>query len=172
MFKVKLEKTQSKILETVKVTNNSKYTYVISDNIRNFEEGKINIIFSNENKEEVEELVKSLVLNSGKFIDCESLKGIKRINIRDIDYIETYGNEVYAIVGKERYTINEKLYMLEEELDAYDFIRISKSIIVNITRIDYIKPMFNCKLKLVLLNQDIVEVNRTYIKSFKEKIKN
>ena len=170
MFKVKLEKLQSRILKTVH--DDTKYTYVISDNIINFEEGKINIIFSEDNIEEVETMVKNIVLSEGIYITCENIKGIKKVNIKDIEYIESYDNDVYAIVGKERYTIDEKLYTLEEKLDSYDFIRISKSILVNIARIDYIKPMFNCKLKLILTNNDIIEVNRTYIKSFKERIKN
>ena len=170
MFKVKLEKLQSRILKTVH--DDKKYTYVISDNIKNFEEGKINIIFSEDNIEEVETMVKNIVLSEGIYITCENIKGIKKVNIKDIEYIESYDNDVYAIVGKERYTIDEKLYTLEEKLDSYDFIRISKSILVNIARIDYIKPMFNCKLKLILTNNDIIEVNRTYIKSFKERIKN
>lgn len=170
MFKVKLEKLQSRILKTVH--DDTKYTYVISDNIKNFEEGKINVIFSEDNIEEVETMVKNIVLSEGIYITCENIKGIKKVNIKDIEYIESYDNDVYAIVGKERYTIDEKLYTLEEKLDSYDFIRISKSILVNIARIDYIKPMFNCKLKLILTNNDIIEVNRTYIKSFKERIKN
>ena len=170
MFKVKLEKLQSRILKTVH--DDTKYTYVISDNIKNFEEGKINIIFSEGNIEEVEVIVKNIVLSEGIYITCENIKGIKKVNIKDIEYIESYDNDVYAVVGKERYTIDEKLYILEEKLDSYDFIRISKSILVNIARIDYIKPMFNCKLKLILTNNDIIEVNRTYIKSFKERIKN
>ena len=170
MFKVKLEKLQSRILKTVH--DDTKYTYVISDNIINFEEGKINIIFSEDNIEEVETMVKNIVLSEGIYITCENIKGIKKVNIKDIEYIESYDNDVYAIVGIERYTIDEKLYTLEEKLDSYDFIRISKSILVNIARIDYIKPMFNCKLKLILTNNDIIEVNRTYIKSFKERIKN
>lgn len=168
MFKVKLERLQSKILTTV--NNDAKYTYVISDSIKNFEEGKINIIFNEENMGEVESLVRKMVLDVGIYIDCENSRGIKKVNIKDIEYIESFDNDVYAIVGKDRYKINEKLYSLEEKLNEYDFIRISKSVLVNITKIDYIKPMFNCKLKLVLVNNDIIEVNRTYLKSFKERL--
>lgn len=168
MFKVKLERLQSKILTTV--NNDAKYTYVISDSIKNFEEGKINIIFNEENMGEVESLVRKMVLGIGIYIDCENSRGIKKVNIKDIEYIESFDNDVYAIVGKDRYKINEKLYSLEEKLNEYDFIRISKSVLVNITKIDYIKPMFNCKLKLILVNNDIIEVNRTYLKSFKERL--
>ena len=168
MFKVKLERLQSKILTTV--NNDAKYTYVISDSIKNFEEGKINIIFNEENMGKVESLVRKMVLGEGIYIDCENSRGIKKVNIKDIEYIESFDNDVYAIVGKDRYKINEKLYSLEEKLNEYDFIRISKSVLVNITKIDYIKPMFNCKLKLVLVNNDIIEVNRTYLKSFKERL--
>ena len=51
-----------------------------------------------------------------------------------------------------------------------NFVRVSKSFLVNIAHIEYIRPMLNSKLKLIMTNKDVVEVNRTYVKSFKERM--
>ena len=61
--------------------------------------------------------------------------------------------------------------MLEQILTERNFVRVSKSFLVNIAHIDLIKPMLNSKLKLIMSNKDVVEVNRTYVKSFKERMK-
>ena len=34
----------------------------------------------------------------------------------------------------------------------------------------FLKPMINSKLKLIMDNKDVVEVNRTYVKTFKERM--
>jgi len=50
------------------------------------------------------------------------------------------------------------------------FIRTSKYAIVNIREIEYIKPALNSKLDLLMSNNEIVEVNRAYLKDFKKAI--
>ena len=105
------------------------------------------------------------------YINVENSFGVKRINTRVIEYIEALDNDVFVVLGKERYYVLEKLYVLESLLEEKNFVRVSKSFLVNIAKIDYIKPLINSKLKLVMCNGDAIEVNRTYIKSFKEKMK-
>ena len=96
--------------------------------------------------------------------------GVKHIDSKDILYFEALDNEVFAIVSKERYYVLEKLYILEQALIQKNFVRVSKSFLVNIAHINLIKPMLNSKLKLIMSNKDVVEVNRTYVKSFKERM--
>jgi len=64
-----------------------------------------------------------------------------------------------------------KLYQLEEELNDKDFIRVSKSHLVNIGKIRYIKPAINSKVELIMDNDDVVEVKRTYLKDFRDTLK-
>ena len=63
------------------------------------------------------------------------------------------------------------MYILEQTLTDRNFVRVSKSFLVNIAHISFIKPMLNSKLKLIMGNKDVVEVNRTYVKTFKERMK-
>ena len=45
------------------------------------------------------------------------------------------GQKVFARSREEKYTVNSKLYELEEQMDSALFVRISKSELVNIKKI-------------------------------------
>jgi DNA-binding LytR/AlgR family response regulator len=53
-------------------------------------------------------------------------------------------------------------------LEPYHFVRISKSFIVNLRQIKYIKVGLNAKLHLTLNNQTQLEVTRSFVKRFKK----
>ena len=120
---------------------------------------------------EIKNLIKYTLRGEDVYINVENSFGVKRINVRVIEYIEALDNDVFVVFGKERYYVLEKLYVLESLLESKNFVRVSKSFIVNLGKIDYIKPLINSKLKLIMNNGDTIEVNRTYIKSFKERMK-
>lgn len=67
-----------------------------------------------------------------------------------------------------RHTLNE----LEEMLANFTFQRISKSQIVNLKKITYIKPLLNSKIEITLSGNIKLVVNRSYLKAFKEALKN
>lgn len=171
MFKVntsKIKKTY--LIEKLNIIETPDYKYLLTDNQSLFEEGKINILFSEENIEDIRVLVKTLSQGASYYINVENTQGVKHVDIKDILYFEALDNDVFAIVGNVRYYVLEKLYVLEQALTERNFVRVSKSFLVNIAHINFIKPMINSKLKLIMDNKDVVEVNRTYVKTFKERM--
>lgn len=173
MFRIKVKKFKKKYIEeTLNIYDSNEYTYVLTDDKSLCEDGKINLVFSEENIEIMKKVVRQLIAGESYYISIENSQGIKKINVRQIDYFEANDNEVLAIIGKERFYVIEKLYVLEKALEEKNFSRVSKSCIVNTMKINYICPILNYKLKLIMVNGDTIEVNRTYTKSFKEKIKN
>ncbi len=98
-------------------------------------------------------------------------RGEIKVLIKDIDYIESFGNEVIAYIEKQEVRLTARLYELMEELEPFGFFRISKSIIVNVTKIEAIKSAFNGKLTVMLANNKMLEVNRSYTKDFKQYLK-
>lgn len=172
MFKIKVKNFKKKYIEEIlNVHDSTNYTYVLTDDKTFCEDDKINIVFSENNLENMKRVVRQLIAGESIYISVENSQGVKKINVRNIDYFEANDNEVLAVVGKERYYVIEKLYALEEALEGKNFCRISKSCIVNTMKVDYICPILNYKLRLIMVNGDTIEVNRTYTKSFKEKIK-
>jgi DNA-binding LytR/AlgR family response regulator len=80
-------------------------------------------------------------------------------------------DDVYAVLQNTKLIIKFKLYELEEVLKDKAFIRVSKYCIVNIGKIDYIRSLLNSKLELQMNNGDLCEVNRNYLKKFKQALK-
>lgn len=171
MFKLKIiGPNKKKLLEVLEVYETKQYQYIITNDSSYHEKDKINIIFNDDNVDDVIKIIKNLIRGENYYLNLENSLGIKRVNVQDIDYFEAFDNDVFAIVGKERFYVLEKLYILEQNLFEKNFVRVSKSFLVNLLKIDYVKPQLNYKLELIMINGDTIDVNRTYIKAFKQKI--
>lgn len=171
MFKLKVNRLKkSEVLSVLDLIEGSNYTYVLCDDNSLFEDGKVNILIDENNLSEIKKMIKLLRVGEDYYINAENERGTRRIEVKNIEYFEALDNDVFAIIGKERYTVIEKLYVLEENLVNMNFIRISKSFLVNLRKIEYVKPLVNSKLKLIMINGDILEVNRTYVKDFKRQL--
>jgi DNA-binding LytR/AlgR family response regulator len=89
------------------------------------------------------------------------------IGYEEILYFEAEGNNVHCMTSKDKFRVKNKLYELETTLCEQGFIRISKSLLVNIMNITEIIPWFGSKLLLKLKNKNEVEVSRNYVREFK-----
>lgn len=88
----------------------------------------------------------------------------------DIYYIETIDSKVFAYTIDKIYELNQKLYVLEKLLPKKHFFRVSKSMILNISKIISIKSLLNGKLQVKLNNNENVIISRNYVGLFKEKL--
>lgn len=106
-----------------------------------------------------------------EIVQLETTDGILRIEASNINYIEALAGDVilHDRFG-EKYYLKDPLYVVQEMLDNDNYIRISKSFIVSLKQIRYIKSLINAKLELTLRNGTKLEVTRSYIKAFKEKL--
>lgn len=77
---------------------------------------------------------------------------IMKLAPNDIFYFESVDNKVFAYTQKKVYLIHKKLYEIEKEFFYTDFLRISKSIIVNVSKIAYLRPTFNSRFEANLKN--------------------
>jgi two-component system, LytTR family, response regulator len=67
-----------------------------------------------------------------------------------IDYIEAAGKFVHLHVGRTVHALRESMAELQQELDPARFLRISRSVIVNLDRIQEIQPWFQGDYVLIL----------------------
>jgi two-component system LytT family response regulator len=74
------------------------------------------------------------------------------VNVEDIDVIEAAGKYAVVHAGKENHVLRETITTLEANLPAERFLRISRSVIVNIARIQELQPMFKGENVVVLKN--------------------
>lgn len=85
-------------------------------------------------------------------------------------YIDTVDKKTFFYTKQEVYESELKLYELEEELAALDFIRANKSCVINFNQIVSIKPDIDGKLLITLSNQEKLFVSRQYAPIIKKKL--
>lgn len=172
MFKLKVDKHEHKIIkERLELVETIVYDYVLTDSKDNVEEDKINIVFNKANIPKVTRLLDWIVKGEDLFVIGTNEFGQKSVEARNFYYFIVDDDDVYGVLHNTRLLVRMKLYEIEELLLHKDFIRVSKYCLVNIGKIDYIRPALNSKLELTMKNKEIVEVNRAYLKQFKQALK-
>lgn len=79
-----------------------------------------------------------------------------------IDWIEAAGKLVHVHAGKQVHVQREALARIERHLDPDQFVRISRSAIVNVDRIREIQPWFNGESLIILDDGSQVPTSRHY----------
>lgn len=77
-------------------------------------------------------------------------------------YIDTVDKKTFFYTKNDVYETDLKLYELEEQLAAMDFLRASKSCIINLRQIVSIKPDIDGKLLVTMSNSEKLYVSRQY----------
>ncbi|MDE7184862.1 MAG: LytTR family transcriptional regulator DNA-binding domain-containing protein [Lachnospiraceae bacterium] len=97
---------------------------------------------------------------------------VKRIFLREIYYLEIVDRHCFAYLDSEVFQIELSLRLFLEKYRACGFVQIGKSLVVNLHRIDRIKPDLNMRMHLMMENGEELVLNRAYKKSFMECLKN
>lgn len=90
------------------------------------------------------------------------------LKIEQIYYMDTVDKRVYAYTREKVYQLHHSLAQLEEMLCDYGYIRINKSNLVNIFKIQKIKPEANMRVGAVFDNGEKLYINRSYKKCFND----
>ncbi|WP_271814051.1 LytTR family DNA-binding domain-containing protein [Clostridium beijerinckii] len=93
-----------------------------------------------------------------------------KVNVDEIFYIESIDRKVFIYTKTQTYEIFEKLYVLEEQLAGMNFIRISKSLLLNIDKIHSFYPKLSGNLEALLTNNEKVIISRRYVANLKNKL--
>lgn len=84
------------------------------------------------------------------------------IRTADIDWCEACGNYVGLHVGSQCHLVRDTMAHLESELDPRHFIRIHRSAIVNVDRIQEMQPSFNGEYVVILRGGLRLTLSRGY----------
>jgi two-component system, LytTR family, response regulator len=79
-----------------------------------------------------------------------------------LDWIEAAGKVVHLHVGRTVHALRESMAELEQELDPTRFVRVSRSVIVNLDRIQEIQPWFQGDYVLILADGTRLTSTRGY----------
>lgn len=134
-------------------------------------ETKVTVEYKEKN-EQVNKVI-SFVENIEKTENCfiASSEGrLFSIKPNDVLYIESVDRKTFCYTLDNVYEIKDKLYEIEKKYLMYDYMRISKSFIVNINRIHSLKPDFGGKILATMNNGELLYISRQYAPVIKEKL--
>ena len=96
---------------------------------------------------------------------------IHQLSQQNIYYFESVDNIVFAYCKSQVFKCREKLYELENNLQNTHFLRVSKSVILNLQKIEYLTPAYNGRFEASLQNGEKIIISRQYTPMLKEKLK-
>lgn len=99
-------------------------------------------------------------------ITFKTNRGKYDLDYSEVIYFFTKDDKTFCQKLASVVEVDKRLYEIEEELSKYGFIRVSKWNIVNINMVRNAFRLFNSRIKLNLVNNISVYVNREYIKRF------
>lgn len=137
---------------------------IITDDQLNPDQVEIRLHPSNQEQMSLKKMIEAQYHPLIGYQDDQVIKLISQ----DIYYIEVIDDKVILYTKKETYTSKYRLYALEDQYPS--FVRIHKSMIVNIDKIRSFKSCLNAKIEAQLDNGETIEINRTYVKALKERI--
>lgn len=130
---------------------------------------KYEIKIENINSIEESETLKEYILKFEKneTFQVSQGKNIYHFLLSDFNYFFSENKAIYGSINGQKYRIENTLESISRN---NKFIRVSKSTIVNVECIDYIRPMGNGKHIVVLEEEAEIILSRKYYKSFVERM--
>ena len=93
------------------------------------------------------------------------------LKVDEVDWIEADGNYAKLHVGRKAHLLREKMQDLEAQLDPKQFVRIHRSIIVNLERIKELHPHFNGDYIVVLEDGRQLKLSRSRRENLEARLK-
>jgi two-component system LytT family response regulator len=84
------------------------------------------------------------------------------VRIQDIDWCEASGNYVRLHIGQQTHLVRGTMSHLESQLDPAQFVRIHRSAIVNVERIQELRSSFNGEYLVTLTDKTRLTLSRGY----------
>ena len=131
------------------------YTDVLTDNIQ-----KAMVLLENETEEEEEGTVDNSILAVKKGQD------IVLLDFEDIFMIRVEDKQTKVFTENKDYLVKKPLYQIEESLDS-NFVRVSKTTIVNLRKIRRVAPSLRGMMFIELKNGLKDNISRKYLADFK-----
>ena len=120
--------------------------------------------------EEIREIVSFVKSRQGQLSATRDGQRFE-VPVVDLFYAESVDDRVFLYTASDSYEIRMKLYELEELLKNRSFLRISKSMLVNLMKIASVRPALNGRFSALLKNGEEIIISRKYVPAFKRVLK-
>lgn len=95
---------------------------------------------------------------------------IMQVDPADVYYFEAVDNKVFLYTKEKVHETKLKLYELEEQFGYSNFIRVSKSVILNLSKVESFYPEFNGRFEALMKNKERVLISRQYVPELKKRL--
>ncbi len=85
------------------------------------------------------------------------------VNVADVFYFESVDNRTFLYTADSVLEVKQRLYELENILSDKDFIRISKSLIININKVEALRPELNRTIQVTMIGGERLHISRKYV---------
>lgn len=111
--------------------------------------------------------VSAFVRSVDQSISCKREGKEVSIPLSDVFYIESVDKKTFVYGETEVYQTRLRLAELEKMLSHAGFVRVSKSVILNIEKLRGVKNLANSRLEAFLSNNERICVSRKYLKEIR-----
>jgi DNA-binding LytR/AlgR family response regulator len=119
--------------------------------------------------EDLEKLISMIQLHSHTVIG-KSEGQTFFLKLENILYFDTVDEKVFIYTTERVYETSMRLYEIEEMFKDTSVIRVNKSAILNLVKVDHVSPMLNGRIKAILDNGETLIISRQYVLNFKKKL--
>ncbi len=93
-----------------------------------------------------------------------------KVVIENILYFVALNSKIHIALKSGKYEIKQKLFEIEEQLKTRGFVRISKSMVLNMKKVVNFRPGPDRTIIVTLSNNEEIKVSRKYVEDFKERL--
>lgn len=122
---------------------------------------------------EVNDSVKSIirfVKSTGDTLSGYIDERVSQIPLHDIFFVESVDNKTFAYTSKKVYELKCKLYEFAIQYEDKSFLRCSKSFIINLMKIDNVRPALNGRFSATMFNGEQIIISRQYVPELKKRL--
>lgn len=95
---------------------------------------------------------------------------VSQIPLQNIFFVETVDNKTFAYTSKKVYELKCKLYEFAMQYEERKFFRCSKSFVINLMKIDSVRPILNGRFSAMMFNGEEVIISRQYVPELKKRL--
>ena len=128
------------------------------------------LICCREVTEEVREIAAFIRSRQGSLSGVQDEKQYE-IPVSELYYVESVDGKTFLYTKAQVYESSYRIYELESLLRPKHFLRVSKSMLLNLMKIRSIQPALNGRFTAVLHSGEKVIISRTYVKALKAALK-
>ena len=139
--------------------------------IRQITEGEDEIIIQYRRMTPDIEHILNVINGTNKKLSGWKEKTLTLIDPNTILYIESVDGKVFAYTKEDVLRLDSSLNQLEQLLTDINFFRCSKSMIVNINKVESLKSLPSNRIDASMCNGEHIIISRTYASDFRKRLK-